>query len=67
LLNYGIIEPDGAVSVRIIYDHRVMNGATVARALNRLEEILTTTIVEELREMAGKAPASPTLVAASGR
>jgi hypothetical protein len=67
LLNYGIIEPDGAVTVRIIYDHRVMNGATVARALNRLEEILTTTIVEELREMAGKAPASPTLVAASGR
>jgi hypothetical protein len=45
----------------------VMNGATVARALNRLEEILNTTIVEELRAMAGHAPASPTLVAASGR
>jgi hypothetical protein len=62
LLNYGIIDSDGSATVRIIYDHRVMNGATVARALNRLEEILTTTIVEELREMAGR-PASPVLVA----
>jgi hypothetical protein len=41
-----------------------MNGATVARALNRLEEILNTTIVEELREMAGR-PASPALVASA--
>jgi hypothetical protein len=68
LLNYGIIDADGAVTVRIIYDHRVMNGATVARALNRLEEILTTTIVEELREMAGAAqPASPARVSAGAR
>jgi hypothetical protein len=64
LLNYGIIDPDGSAMVRIIYDHRVMNGATVARALNRLEEILNTTIVEELREMAGR-PASPALVASA--
>ena len=36
-LNYGIIEPDGSVNVRIIYDHRVMDGATVARVLKDLE------------------------------
>jgi hypothetical protein len=68
LLNYGIIDPDGSVTVRIIYDHRVMNGATVARALNRLEEILNTTILDELRGIAGTAqPASPALAAASAR
>jgi hypothetical protein len=48
LLNYGPISPGGDVDVRIIYDHRVMDGATVARVLGRLEEILNTVIVEEL-------------------
>ena len=52
LLNYGVIDAEGNVNVRIIYDHRVMNGATVARALNRLEEILNTAILDEVREMA---------------
>lgn len=47
-LNYGIIEPDGTVNVRIVYDHRVMDGATVARALERLESILCGEIVREL-------------------
>jgi hypothetical protein len=66
LLNYGIIDADGTVNVRIIYDHRVMNGATVARALNRLEEILTTIVLDELRDMAGSAkPGSPALVASA--
>jgi hypothetical protein len=48
-LNYGVFNPDGTVDVRIMYDHRVMNGATVARALNRLNEILNTDILEEIR------------------
>jgi hypothetical protein len=39
-LNYGIIGEDGTVDVRIIYDHRVMDGSTVARALVELEEVL---------------------------
>jgi hypothetical protein len=51
LLNYGVIDASGDVNVRIIYDHRVMNGANVARALERLEEILNTVIVEELRSL----------------
>jgi hypothetical protein len=51
LLNYGVISSDGDVNVRIIYDHRVMNGATVARALGRLEEILNTVVAEELRSL----------------
>jgi hypothetical protein len=42
--------------VRIIYDHRVMNGTTVARALVRLEAMLNSAMVKELNE--GKLVAS---------
>ena len=52
LLNYGVMSSDGVLDVRIIYDHRVMNGATVARALARLEEILNSAILEEVRALA---------------
>jgi hypothetical protein len=47
-LNYGVIAPNGTVDVRIIYDHRVMDGATVARALQRLEMELNGHILAEL-------------------
>jgi hypothetical protein len=50
-LNYGVIGSDGTVNVRIIYDHRVMDGASVARALARLEEILNTVVAEELTSL----------------
>jgi len=53
LLNYGVMSSDGLLDVRIIYDHRVMNGASVARALGRLEEILNTVILDEVRGLAG--------------
>jgi hypothetical protein len=53
-LNYGVIE-DGKVTVRVIYDHRVMDGGTVARAQARLEEILNRDIVQELLSLYGKA------------
>jgi hypothetical protein len=48
-LNYGVIEPDGSVDVRITYDHRVLDGATVARALAALECVLRHEILAELR------------------
>jgi hypothetical protein len=48
-LNYGVIGADGGVDVRIVYDHRVMDGATVARALQDLERVLNCEIVTELR------------------
>ena len=48
-LNYGVIEPDGTVDVRLTYDHRVLDGATVARALAELERVLTHEILAELR------------------
>jgi pyruvate/2-oxoglutarate dehydrogenase complex dihydrolipoamide acyltransferase (E2) component len=34
--------------VRFNYDHRVMDGATVARALQTLEKILTGAIIDEV-------------------
>ena len=49
LLNYGPIDEEGLVNVRIIYDHRVMDGATVARALEKLEAILNGSVADEVR------------------
>jgi hypothetical protein len=48
LLNYGVIQEDGRVPVRITYDHRVMDGSTVARVLVLLEQTLNTEILAEL-------------------
>jgi hypothetical protein len=50
-LNYGVIEPDGTVDVRLIYDHRVLDGAPVARALADLERTLHRDILPELRSL----------------
>lgn len=47
-LTYGTIALDGTVWVRLIYDHRVLDGATAARALARLEEVLNGPIAAEL-------------------
>lgn len=54
-LNYGIIADDGTVDVRIIYDHRVLDGATIARALAELENVLNT----QLPHMLGGIPRHP--------
>jgi hypothetical protein len=52
-LNYGVIGPDGSVDVRLVYDHRVLDGATVARALADLERVLTEETVAELHALRG--------------
>jgi hypothetical protein len=52
LLTYGVIADDGRVVVRVIFDHRVLDAATVARALARLEVILNGPIADELRQSA---------------
>jgi hypothetical protein len=52
-LNYGVIEQDGSVDVRIIYDHRTLDGGTVARALADMERFLLHEIVAELRYLEG--------------
>jgi hypothetical protein len=50
--NYGVIDSSGSVWVRLVYDHRVFDGATAARALGRFEEVLTGPIHNELHELA---------------
>lgn len=48
-LTYDVFRPDGSVDVRLVYDHRVTDGATIARALSDLESILRHEILAELR------------------
>jgi hypothetical protein len=47
-LTFGPISLDGNVTVKIIYDHRVMDGRTVARCLVDLETTLRDDLVREL-------------------
>ena len=48
-LTFGPIDPSGMVTVKIIYDHRVLDGAYVARRLVDVEHTLNGAILEELR------------------
>jgi hypothetical protein len=52
LLSYGPADANGNVVVRLTFDHRVFDGALAARALARLEEVLNSSILEELRDLA---------------
>jgi hypothetical protein len=47
-LNYGVIAEDGTVDVRITYDHRVLDGSSVARALVEVEQILKGPVAASL-------------------
>jgi len=49
VLNYDILEADGTLPVRLTFDHRVLDGAVVARLLVELEKILLNEILVELR------------------
>ncbi|HZZ81877.1 MAG TPA: hypothetical protein VFE62_25475 [Gemmataceae bacterium] len=50
-LTFGPIAANGEVTAKIIYDHRVMDGRTVARCLCDLEEVLNTSVLDELTAM----------------
>jgi len=52
LLSYGPADAHGTVVVRLTFDHRVFDGALAGRALARLEEVLNSSILEELRDLA---------------
>ena len=51
-VNYGVLSPTGELDVRLVYDHRVADGATVARALGKLETALLGPVADELRASA---------------
>jgi hypothetical protein len=52
---FGPITDDGEVTLKVIYDHRVMDGRCVARVLVRLEEVLNSTILAEVRTLSRQA------------
>jgi hypothetical protein len=56
-IDYGVIEPDGSVVVRVVCDQRALDGGTVARALAGMERVLLHEIVAELRYLEGLAAA----------
>lgn len=49
-LTYGPIDARGEVIVKIVYDHRLMDGAFVARRLVDLEQFLQGEMLQELRD-----------------
>jgi non-ribosomal peptide synthetase component F len=51
-LSYAPLDADGNCLVTLIADHRVLDGAVVARALARLEEVLCNGMLAELRGLA---------------
>jgi hypothetical protein len=62
LLSYGPADLNGNVNVRLNFDHRVFDGALAGRVLTRLEEVLNSSILEELRALAkseGMHPIAP--------
>jgi hypothetical protein len=52
LLTFGIFGPDGRTPVRMVIDHRVMDGMEFAAILARLENIMNGPILQELRSEA---------------
>jgi hypothetical protein len=65
-LTFGPINSDGLVCVKLIYDHRVLDGAFIARRLADIERVLQTEILDELhipaQPRAGAAGSCPELV-----
>ena len=48
-LHYGEFAADGSLPMRLTFDHRVIDGAFVARVLTEFEEVLLTDILSEVR------------------
>jgi hypothetical protein len=59
ILSLGPISDHGKAVVKVVYDHRVLDGAVVARCLSELEEILNTEIIGELERCPGERTSVP--------
>ncbi len=49
LISYGLVHPDHTMKLLFHWDHRIYDGILAAGALNRLEDVLNTEIVDELQ------------------
>lgn len=49
VVTYGPVDANGEVRVTFVYDHRLFDGATVARYLREFEEVLNGLILNELK------------------
>lgn len=49
-LNYGPISTKGECTIRLTFDHRVMDGLTVAKVLSFIEESINSSIREEVEK-----------------
>lgn len=50
-LHYGPLDAAGALDVRLAFDHRVLDGGTMARVLKELERVLLGEVLAELRQL----------------
>ena len=50
-LHYGLFDEQGRLDVRLTFDHRVLDGATAARALAALDGVLCNEILTEIRTL----------------
>ena len=51
VLTYGPFDDDQRVQVTVVYDHRLIDGSTVADVLVELENVLRTRIYDEMRKI----------------
>ncbi len=49
ILSYGVVAADQTIDVVICWDHRITDAALIAKALNRLEQVLNIEIAAEIR------------------
>ncbi len=56
LLHYGAIDTQGDVTIRLTFDHRVLDGMEPSLALAEMEQVLNTDIVAELEALGAMAP-----------
>lgn len=49
-LHYGLFDGDGAIDMRLAFDHRVFDGVTGAKALVAMEQVLLADILDEVHE-----------------
>ena len=57
-LTYGALDCNGSVRVRLVFDHRVYDGATAARILGRLEELMRGPLYNEIASQPSAAAVS---------